>query len=277
MNAAKHPGPPRTRSLVLLGHGSTQNADSSKATRLQAETIRHRALFDEVVAAFWLDEPPMNQALNIVRSDDVFVIPYFISDGYFTEQIIPRELKISGRFTERDGRRIFYGEPVGTHPSMTQALRRSAEHVVSESGSESPPKRETTLIVVGHGTTQNEHSADAILRQVELLKKEDSFADVLPAFTAQEPYDKDALSRVRTPYVIVTPFFISDGLHSREDIPVNMGFAKKGERWKNPVLNPCGKKNPQSLWYANAIGSEPWMTEVILERVRELEGERATA
>ena len=238
---------------------------------MQADAIRQRGLFDEVLAAFWREEPHMSRALDMVRSDDVFVIPYFISNGYFTEQIIPRELKITGRLTERDGRRIFYGEPVGTHPSMTQALCRSAENVVTESGSARPQSQKTTLIVVGHGTTQNEHSADAILRQVDLLKKEKLFAEVLPAFTAQEPYDRNALPLVRTPYVIVTPFFISDGLHSREDVPVNMGFAKKGESWKNPVLNPHGKENPRCLWYARAIGSEPWMAEVILERVREIE------
>lgn len=262
-----------TRALILLGHGSHYHADSSMPTHFQADEIYRRGLFHEVLAAFWKEEPNLCHVLDLVESKNVFVVPYFISKGYFTEQVLPRELRIEGRFTVRGDRRIFYGEPVGTHPSMTRALRHCAEMVLFEGKGPHPPLQKTTLIIVGHGTTQNENSAEAILGQVKLLKRQCAFADVFPAFIEQEPFDRDVLKRVQTPYVVVVPFFISDGLHSREDIPVNMGFAQRGRPWTNPVLNPYGKSKDKltHLWYARAIGSEPWMADVILDRVRDLE------
>ncbi len=262
-----------TRALILLGHGSHYHADSSMPTHFQADEICRRGLFHEVLAAFWKEEPNLCHVLDLVESKNVFVVPYFISKGYFTEQVLPRELRIEGRFTVRGDRRIFYGESVGTHPSMTRALHHCAETVLFEGKGPHPPLQKTTLIIVGHGTTQNENSAEAILGQVKLLKQQCAFADVLPAFIEQEPFDRDVLKWVQTPYVVVVPFFISDGLHSREDVPVNMGFAQRGWPWTNPVLNPCGKSKdkPTHLWYARAIGSEPWMVDVILDRVHDLE------
>ena len=237
---------------------------------MHADALRRKGLFDEVLAAFWKEDPNICRALDLVRSKDVFIIPFFISNGYFTEQILPRELGTEGEVTMRGHRRIFYGQPVGTHPSMTRVLLHCAQKVIRQNGPLKPDHRKTTLIVVGHGTTKQEHSAEAVRQQVNLLRQQRQFHQVLPAFMEQEPYDRDVLARVETPYVIVLPFFISDGLHSQEDVPANMGLVRKGLPWKNPVILPRGKHNIH-LWYARAVGRESSMTGVILDRVHELE------
>jgi len=269
----------RTRALVLLGHGSHHDAESSDPVHSHADALRRRGIFDEVLAAFWKNEPNLCHALDLTESDDLFVVPFFISEGYFTQEVIPRELEIHGGITRRGNRRILYAEPVGTHPAMTAALRHCAETAVHESGSALSSPKETTLIIVGHGTTKNERSAEAILRQVDLLKNENYFAEVLPAFLEQSPPVGEVLQRVRTPNAIAVPFFISDGLHSRQDVPIVMGFAQKGHRWKNPVevkavsRGTVGGAGSFCLWYARAVGMDPQMAAVILERVRELEEE----
>jgi len=69
------------------------------------------------------------------------------------------------------------------------------------------------------------------------------------------------------------PFFISDGLHTQEDIPVLLGEAKRTVEqrlaagqptWRNPT-----EKNGKLVWYSPSVGSAPELAEVILERVRE--------
>lgn len=259
----------RTRALILAAHGSHWNADSSAPAHQQAAALRQRNIFDEVVVVFWKEEPNLRHALNLVESDDVFIVPFFISNGYFTEEILPRELGLEGVLTERGTRHVFYTQPVGTHASMTDVLLRSVEGVVAESGNEMPPLQQTTLVLVGHGTTQNEHSGEALLVQVERLRQMKVYADVLPAFMEQEPLDRDVLRKVKTPNVIVVPFFVSDGLHSREEVPIHMGFVGKDHGWKNPVLLAATPSGPQKLWYARAIGTDPSMAEVILDRARE--------
>ena len=89
----KRPG----TALVIVGHGSTTNPDSSEPTHRMADLIRQRGIFDEVLCCFWKEEPSMREVLHSVTSPDVYVVPNFISEGYFTQEVIPRELGLEGR------------------------------------------------------------------------------------------------------------------------------------------------------------------------------------
>jgi sirohydrochlorin cobaltochelatase len=76
--------------LVLVGHGSTVNADSAAPTWLHADELRRRGLFAQVRETFWKQEPYLWQALRGIFAPRVFVVPLFISEGYFTQEVIPR-------------------------------------------------------------------------------------------------------------------------------------------------------------------------------------------
>src|SRR5690349_13858100 len=78
--------------LILVGHGSTLNAESAEPTYQHAAELRRKDLFAEVLEAFWKQEPGISGVLRGAFSPEVFVVPLFISEGYFTEQVIPREL-----------------------------------------------------------------------------------------------------------------------------------------------------------------------------------------
>src|SRR5437660_11659652 len=108
--------------LVIAGHGSTLNPDSSAPTWKHAEEIRSRGVFGEVHCAFWKEEPSLRQVLHCVDREDVYVVPNFISEGYFTKSVIPRELGITGATTRIGRHRVKYCEPAGNHPRMTELL-----------------------------------------------------------------------------------------------------------------------------------------------------------
>ena len=101
--------------LLLLGHGSTTNAQSSVPTKRHAETLRGQGHFAEVLTAFWKEAPFFNEILEQVTAKYVYVVPNFISEGYYTKNIIPRELKMTGRLSEVDWHRLMYCDPVGKH------------------------------------------------------------------------------------------------------------------------------------------------------------------
>ena len=82
--------------LVIAAHGSHLNAESSTPTFDHADTIRATGAFDEVREGFWKEEPHFREVLRTVDSEVVYVVPLFISEGYFTEQVIPRELRLDG-------------------------------------------------------------------------------------------------------------------------------------------------------------------------------------
>jgi sirohydrochlorin cobaltochelatase len=76
----KRPG----TALVIVGHGSTTNPDSSEPNHLLADSIRSKGIFDEVLCCFWKEEPSMREVLHSISSSDIYIVPNFISEGYFT-------------------------------------------------------------------------------------------------------------------------------------------------------------------------------------------------
>jgi len=267
--------------LVLVGHGSTLNAESAAPTYQHADELRRRKIFAQVIECFWKLEPSICAVMRGVFVPRVFVVPLFISEGYFTEEVIPRELglrtndqKDFPRAQKCGNQMIYYCGPVGTHDSMTDVLLARARDIVERFPSIPPPAAtETALFIAGHGTGNNENSRKAIERQVELIRAKDLYAEVFAVFMEEEPRIGDCYRLARSKNIVMVPFFISDGLHSYEDIPVMLGEPeeavqgrfKRGEpTWLNPT-----PKNGKLVWYAPSIGSEPHISDVILERVRE--------
>ena len=83
--------------LLIVGHGSTVNPDSSAPTWAHAREIERRKLFAKVQCAFWKEEPSLRDARFLFASgaiNEVLVVPNFISEGYFTQTVIPRELEL---------------------------------------------------------------------------------------------------------------------------------------------------------------------------------------
>ena len=136
-----------------------------------------------------------------------------------------------------------------------------------------PMLSDVTLFLAGHGTGKNDHSRLAVERQVELIRAMKIYADVRAIFLEESPRIDECYSLAQTRNMIVVPFFISDGLHTQEDIPVLLGETKRivGQRlaagqpaWRNPT-----ERTGKLVWYSPAVGTEPLLADVILERVRE--------
>jgi sirohydrochlorin cobaltochelatase len=263
--------------LVVLGHGTTLNAASAAPVRQQAEELRRRGLFAEVREAFWKQEPQIKTVLASLARPRVFIVPMFISEGYFSTEIIPNELGFS--FPDRlkirtGGSELFYCAPVGSHESMTRVILSRAAGVVQQFPFPRAPKTaDITLLIAGHGTGRHANSRTAIDRQVELIRAQKIYAAVHAVFMEEDPRIAGCHALAQTRYCVVVPFFISDGLHAVEDIPVLLGeperivkerLAAGQPTWRNPT-----EKHGKLFWYSASVGTDPVLAEVILERVRE--------
>ncbi len=261
------------RALLIAGHGSTVNPDSSAPTLAQAAEIRRRSIFAEVGCAFWKEEPSLRDAVFAFDPgaiDEVYVVPNFISEGYFTQTVIPRELELSGRITRRPGGQVWkYCEPAGNHSLVTELLMQRAREVAP-----GVDPREATLLIVAHGTDLNENSAVAAKREAQKIRELRRYADVLNVYMEERPLVADWRQLTSTPNVVVVPFFISDGLHSYEDIPVLLGIASEGSAAANRnARGEIFRQNPykidnRSLFYAGAIGTDPRFADLLIEQAR---------
>ncbi|ELZ91441.1 hypothetical protein C440_14044 [Haloferax mucosum ATCC BAA-1512] len=264
------------QALVIVAHGSHLNPDSSAPTYNHADTIREVGAFDEVRTGFWKEEPSIREVLRTVESDEVYVVPLFISEGYFTEQVIPRELRLDGWDVsdwDSDGlsashvtltaddvseKTVHYCGPVGTHGAMTDVIVRRAETVTGD-----PDVGDGFgLAVVGHGTERNENSAKAIEYHADRIRELDRFDEVQALYMDEEPEVDDVADFFESDDIVVVPLFIADGFHTQEDIPEDMGLT---DDYRNGYDVPASVEGHR-IWYAGAVGTEGLMADVVLER-----------
>ena len=282
--------------LLIVAHGSTVNPDSSAPTLAHAAEIRRRRVFADVECAFWKEEPSLRDALFLFDPEsirEVYVVPNFISEGYFTQTVVPRELELSGPITKRSNGQIWkYCEPVGNHPLMTELLLKRARDVAPHAA-----PAETSLLIVAHGTDLNENSAVAAKREAERIRAFGKYAAVLNVYMEESPLVSDWRKLTETPNVVVVPFFISDGLHSYEDIPKLLGIVhihpeRSEAASKDSATKALGtatgsldfarddrvafgreifRQNPynihsRNLFYAPSIGTDPGFVEIIIDQ-----------
>ena len=261
--------------LVVLGHGTEQNANSAAPVYQHAAELRRRNIFAGVREALWKQEPQIKKVLSEISAPRVFIAPLFISEGYFASEVIPRELGFgAGSCLRTPNSELCYCQPVGTHESMTNVILSRANEIVEQYPFPRPPKpRDLTLFIAGHGTEENENSRQAIERQAGLIRALDLYAGVHAIYLEESPRIADCYALAQTKNLVVVPFFVSDGLHTQEDIPMMLGESERTVRqrlaggqppWRNPT-----EKNGSLVWYAPAVGSEPHVADVILQRVSE--------
>jgi sirohydrochlorin cobaltochelatase len=128
---------------------------------------------------------------------------------------------------------------------MTCVLLARAHDVVAQFPFPRAPKpKDITLFIAGHGTERSDKSRKAIERQVELLRAMNLYADVHAIFLEESPGIAECYLLAQTKNLVIVPFFISDGLHTQEDIPILLGEAKpivekrlqSGQpTWRNPT------------------------------------------
>ena len=251
----------KNSALVIVGHGSTINPSSSIPYFLHAEKIREQEIFQEVHCCFWKEEPAISDIFYQIESKIIYIVPDFISSGYFTQEVIPRELKLSPGKNQIGEKIFYYTEPVGTHSMMTNLLIRKANQISKEI-----PKEETTLYLFGHGTSLNTNSKQAIQNQILLIRERENYANVLDAYIDEAPFISDWHQRVKSSYVIGLPFFISDGLHTYEDIPRLIGIKEKEKIFEKSPFLLSGKQ----FFYSRSIGNESEIAEIIVERALEI-------
>ncbi len=207
-----------------------------------------------------------------------------MSEGYFSELVIPRELGFhpegqgtSWRLQNRSGQMLIYCRPVGTHDRMTEVLLARAREVVERFPFPRAPKSaETSLFVAGHGTSQNDNSRKSIERQVELIRDLNLYASVHGVFLEEEPGIGACYKLAPAKHMVGVPFLIGDGLHGGEAIPVLLGEPEHLVRarlqngrppWRNPT-----ERHGKLVWCSGSVGSDPRLADIAVARVREAEG-----
>jgi sirohydrochlorin cobaltochelatase len=147
----------------------------------------------------------------------------------------------------------------------------------AQAGEAPPPLTSTALFLAGHGTPRNRQSRVAIERQVDVLAQRRIFGEVHPAFMLEPPFIADCWQDTQCADLVMVPYFIADGMHTQEDIPILLGEPQSHLRTRLAAGAP-GYPNPlrrgsQRLWLTPALGTDPSLVNVVLEQVAEAQAE----
>ena len=239
-----------TRALLLVGHGSSMGSGAAAPVCAHADRIRTWHIFDEVHTAFWKQEPHVSTALARIRSDEIDVVPLFLADGFFTRDVLPGALGICDSITRTGRQTIRYCPPVGVHPRMADLTLRHAREATTLPAE---ALGSAALVVVGHGTLRNAMSSSAVSRLCARIRARSIFRDVVPAYLDEPPLVAPTVTRLDSGHIIVVPFLLSEGWHTRQTIPDALQLA--GDRTE---------REGRVLWYARAVGTLPDVARIVV-------------
>ncbi len=242
--------------LILAGHGSHVSANTAGVVWGYVDRLRNWGVADEVAACFWKEAPAISQVLDTVEADDVVIVPVFTARGYFTSEVIPKELGIADGDRFRRDRRIQLTPPVGEHTRLQSIVERQLRATI-ERYDLSPDY--TAAAIIGHGTRRNRQSRDTARHQARRIRDLNWLREVVDVYLDDEPNIPSVYQSTSAENIIALPYFLAEGSHVRIDVPRALGIA-----------DPDGvnRVNGRSVYYCEPVGADESICKVILELAR---------
>lgn len=250
----------RNTALILAGHGSTKNNQSSRFTRETAKRLQKRGIFKDVRVGFWKEHPSFQEVFHGLEAKEAVVVPWFLTRGYFVEKVLAEQFAqtpIPCRLTE----------PIGVRPEIYSLMRERVKRlrrrmlfpaIFGWFRGQGPIRREkTSLLLASHGTPLHAGSRLAADQLAERFTH-DGYRVSRAMFLEEEPRIANwhQLAAPEGP-VIVLPHFLAGGLHGSEDVPQLLGIPSGKEGWY--------QVHGRAIGYGAPIGAPEEMVQLILK------------
>lgn len=241
--------------LILAGHGSHISPETAGIVWEQVDKLRALNVADEVTAAFWKETPSFHDVIATLAAEDVTILPLFTAQGYFTQTVIPAEMGLTGRVTQRDGRTIRYAPTLSEHPFLARVVRSRVADALARSGA---APSDVAVAIIGHGTRRSAESRRATEEQAEAVR--DLAAETLAVYLDDSPSIPDIFRLTEKPVIVAVPFFLALGSHTTIDVPAQLGLAP-GET--------TGQVQGRAVFYTPPVGVGGDLGAAVLEIARD--------
>ncbi|WP_169546291.1 CbiX/SirB N-terminal domain-containing protein [Sneathiella aquimaris] len=201
-------------SLLLVGHGSNETDQAKKAMTDHAEILREKGHFLDVMTYFLSDGAPLPQR----PKGDFFIVPFFMSDGYFSGPKIRQLFGMKHNQVQDERGQVMICPPVGVLPQMSGLLLKVVREACEKHGIQ---EAQADIVIAAHGSSKSSASRNATLFHANALRDTDRFANVREVFLEEEPFVRDWAKKRSDPsrMTIVLGLFSAEGPHSMEDVP----------------------------------------------------------
>jgi sirohydrochlorin ferrochelatase len=204
---------PETFALLLAAHGERRTGSDNQGVAQLAARLRASSLAPAVGFGFVKGAPSIGEAVRRLAGHDLLVYPLFLSDGYFTRTLLPRQLSEAGAFAP--GRTVRLLPPLGLDPALVDLVLDQARAVAR---ARKWPEARTELVLLAHGSSNNPASRRAAEGIAKSIAGRNAFARVRPAFLEEAPFLGDAIAGWRGPALVIG-LFAGEGLHGGDDVP----------------------------------------------------------
>ncbi|MBM9505654.1 sirohydrochlorin chelatase [Actinacidiphila acididurans] len=249
--------------LLLVGHGTRDEAGAD-AFRAFVETLRAADPDLPVGGGFIeLSPPPLSDAVAGMVADGVrrfAAVPLVLVSAGHAKGDIPAAL--AREELRHPGASFAYGRPLGPHPHLLTILERRVDEALA--GSPSTGRADTTVLLVGRGSTDPDANAE-VFKVARLLWEGRGYAGVETAFVSlAEPSVAAGLERCRRlaagddgtgGRVVVLPYFLFPGV-----LP---------DRVRDQARDWAAGHPGTDVRYADVLGGEPELAALVMERYRE--------
>ena len=117
--------------------------------------------------------------------------------------------------------------PLGEHRQLPQIVRKQALALAADS-------RQTTLLLIGHGTTRHQ-GADKIVLAHAKLARHWEFAGIKTAFLDAPPYLSEVAATLKGGPVVAIGYFIDSGPHGVDDVLEGLACLGADVRYSGPI------------------------------------------
>ncbi len=230
---------PSRPTLILIGHGSTTSERAKIAIEEHAETLRLSPRFGKVQTYYLMDEA----AKPIIPAGESFLLPFFMSEGYFVKKRIPQLFALEDFKYLDETHQIYQCDSLGVDPELAEILNQMAKECVYEN---ELSIGKTAFLLIAHGSEKNSASAEAAYYQRDQLGEIAKTQNLGVAFLEQSPSIAQELSRLAEAVdaIVCLGLFAAEGPHAIEDVPSEIEtWSENNNRTKVYYQGPVGVRS----------------------------------
>jgi len=239
--------------LILAAHGSPPEPGENERIDRLARCAADRAGFEEGSAAFHQGDRRFSEVIDELEADEIVVVPFMTSDGYYADVVLPRELSRNRRFPFANLHRT---PVVGRHPAISDIVADRAWKLMHRFALR---REKTSLAVIGHGTPRHYASRDTTRDLANALIQRETAADVFTAFLDDDPPLESVVDLAAKDNVVVLPFLMHLGPHAMRDIPARIGLCTT-----DGTVTVSGRVGGRNVWCDEPVGADPRMIDLIV-------------
>mgnify|MGYP001593146235 CR=1 FL=1 len=222
------------RALLLVSHGvSSPYAQAARRVHSNlVSSLQETGEFKEIHWGYLTCDPLIEDALASFEADTVYVLPMLMSDGYFSRQMIPDKLGLEDVVSILPtGQKVIQCRPVGLSKLMGDVM---IKHMTDYCADNELDAENTSVVVVGHGSSQNDASRLATSTQVEHINHTSIFREAHAAYLEEMPDLPMVLKGLDGPTLIMG-YFANCGLHATKDVPKILEASRHHAIYLGPV------------------------------------------